>query len=361
MKNDITRIIFAIFSFLIFVPYAHADFSDVADSQYKNAIESLAADGVIEGYEDGTYRPDQKINRAEFTKIVIASNPLFDSGEISDCEKNYTVTNWGYVYFPDVVREQWYTPYICTAKIKGVVKGYDDGNYKPAQNIAYSEALKIIYETYEDAGDATQTENWYAPYLGDAKANKIDLGISPAKEITRGEMAQLISNFLDKKEIKNPADQVNPEDFFLYKNTKWGFEIMLPNKLKSYKISYQDLPWTNCNNELYTLMEMVPPRQYELGFKSYEEIGKFMPFNIGRMDDAKICTNGMLNLFSRDSWCANEETTCGIYKNIKFIKKDDYLLEFIPLYQDGFDTTNLLYLPEEGELEYMRASFKLID
>jgi len=360
MKKEIAKILGAFLVFSFVPNYAEAQFSDIAGSPYQTAIENLAEKGVLEGYTDGTYRPDQKINRAEFAKIIVASHPLLKQTETSDCAQNYTLPSWSYVYFPDVARDAWYTPYVCMAKIKGVVKGYTDGTYKPAQNISYAEALKIIYASYEDTGDKSATEQWYAPYIDDAKKNNIGLDLKPEKEITRGEMAQIIENFLNKKEIKNPVADINPADFFLYKNSKWGFQIMLPSAIKDYKIAYVDEPWTNCNNELYTLLETIPARQYELGYKSYEELGKFMPFNIGRIEDAKMCTAGMLSLFNRDSWCEKDPTLCQTYRNLKFIQKDGYLLEFVPLYWEGADDKNYLYIPKAGELEYMRESFEII-
>ncbi|SEH05094.1 S-layer homology domain-containing protein [Candidatus Venteria ishoeyi] len=83
-------------------------FSDINQYQYKTEIEFIKDQGVVEGYEDGSYRPDQLINRAEFTKIILESVQTQDMEGQKGC-------------FPDV-KDQWFARYVCTAKNLAVVK-----------------------------------------------------------------------------------------------------------------------------------------------------------------------------------------------------------------------------------------------
>ena len=46
-------------------------FTDVADTDYTKAIETLTALGVVTGYEDGTYRPEKVVTRAEMAKLMV--------------------------------------------------------------------------------------------------------------------------------------------------------------------------------------------------------------------------------------------------------------------------------------------------
>ena len=48
-----------------------ADFSDLEGHWAKDTVEQLADEGVISGFEDGTFRPDQSVTRAEFTKMIV--------------------------------------------------------------------------------------------------------------------------------------------------------------------------------------------------------------------------------------------------------------------------------------------------
>ena len=90
---------------------AMAAFSDVSGSNpHKTAIEYLQTHNVLQGYEDGTFRPDFSVNRAELVKIVVAGqgiNP--DANTHKNC-------------FSDVGTE-WFAPYICYAKAQGWIQG----------------------------------------------------------------------------------------------------------------------------------------------------------------------------------------------------------------------------------------------
>ncbi len=125
------KTLFAFALLLISTPQALANFSDVpTDHPYQESINYAQENGIVQGFPNGTFKPDQKINRAELTKIIIEAN--FEDSEI-----------YGENCFSDV-KDEWFAKYICTAKREGVVKGYEDGSFKPAQNVSFVEAAKII-------------------------------------------------------------------------------------------------------------------------------------------------------------------------------------------------------------------------
>ena len=130
-------------------------FPDVTtDSVNADAISYLKDKGVLQGYPDGSYRPSTEINRAEFTKIIVGS--LVQNPKGSNC-------------FPDV-KTEWYAPYVCEAKTRGIIGGYPDGTFQPGATINFSEASKIIanamaggvvYDSAPDLNDA----HWFQPYV----------------------------------------------------------------------------------------------------------------------------------------------------------------------------------------------------
>jgi hypothetical protein len=138
------------------VPYAHPNYT---------GIRFLSYLGVLEGYDDGTFRPSNEINRAELIKIltvgVLGVEP--DEEEYADC-------------FPDVT-DEWFAPYVCYAKEEGWVQGYPDEMFHPEYTVNKVEALKIILESYQgivvpelaDLSDLpyddVYSSAWYAPYL----------------------------------------------------------------------------------------------------------------------------------------------------------------------------------------------------
>lgn len=168
-----------------------AAFTDVSASHSNyDAIKYVEGEGIVEGYDDGTFRPDITINRAEFTKIIIGAR--FSVSEIDGCIAKETEPTNEAVFFPDVPKSAWFAKYICVAKVNNVVKGYDDGTFKPGNMINFAEASKIIANAF---GAQTATgEPWYKPFvtaLGQSKAIPTSI-TSFDTNITRGEMAEMI-------------------------------------------------------------------------------------------------------------------------------------------------------------------------
>lgn len=178
-------------------------FSDIpSDFANYTAINYVKDQGIVSGYPDGTYRPYNAINRAEFTKIIIGSN-------FTDQAMKYCV-EFG---FSDTSRTAWYAKYICLAKQHEIIEGYSDGSFHPDTSINFVEAAKIIalvdnfYINGNYANDvmvngvrvglplpASRDGLWYEPsvrYL--AQKNAIPLSIESLDEkLTRGEMAEII-------------------------------------------------------------------------------------------------------------------------------------------------------------------------
>lgn len=180
-------------------------FTDVTtESEYYDALKYLKDEGIIEGYPDGSYKPDTTINRAEFTKIVMGS--VEDQAEIDECLNMILATSsiegsWDGVVslFEDVSHDTdsgdepvWYYNYVCAAQKASVIGGYPDGTFKPAQEINFVEAAKII--TVAMGGELSTSEPWYMDYVTElADKNAIPTTIdSFDKMITRGEMAEIM-------------------------------------------------------------------------------------------------------------------------------------------------------------------------
>ena len=197
------KIILSIGVFFIFIAAALA-YPDVgSDYQYKTAIDYITEEGIVQGYPDGTYKPNNKINRAEFTKIIveakIGENPIASA---SNC-------------FPDVPSDQWFASYVCYAKSRGIISGYPDGYFRPANNINLVEAAKILVNTLEIPKEPQGTE-WYSEYIEAMATFKY---LPPTftyfdQKVTRGEMAEMVWRILEQKsdqesvtvaELNNPC------------------------------------------------------------------------------------------------------------------------------------------------------------
>lgn len=179
---------------LLLAPVASAkSFSDVpTTSSNYNAIEYLHTLGVIEGYTDQTYRPLNKVNRAEFLKIVL---------EGSDIETNISNPT----PFPDVDNSAWYAPYVRKAYSEKWVEGYTDGTFKPENPINRVEALKIVGIVQEWKLPESITKvpykdtarlAWYTPYVSFSKDHNLleerTSYFGPAVEMSRASISELL-------------------------------------------------------------------------------------------------------------------------------------------------------------------------
>jgi len=164
---------------------------DIVGHKYEEAVRYLEENGIIEGYPDGSYQPENPVNRAEFTKIIVGA------------KLGSEPTSSAAACFPDVNRDAWYASWICYAKGAGIIDGYDDGNFKPGENINLAEASKILVNTLEVPMSNDTGGQWYEVFLRSLQNNSYvpDTFSSVSQNVNRSQMAELIYRI--KEEIKN--------------------------------------------------------------------------------------------------------------------------------------------------------------
>lgn len=170
-------------------------FSDVSDSYTATAVESLRLMGVLDGYGDGTFRPDTVLNRAQFCKMAVYA--MDGSGELG---RYSTVT-----IFPDVKPFHWASAYINMAARKGIISGFADGKFKPGQTVTAGQAVTILMRGLgykdEDMGGV-----WPQSYMAEAQTNGLlkSTGITSAYAgLTRAQAAKLFLNLFEAKHGKS--------------------------------------------------------------------------------------------------------------------------------------------------------------
>ena len=109
-------------------------YSDVSeDDWYNNAVSTLTNAGIIDGYEDGTFKPNGNITRAEFATIAV---------------RFFEATYEGENLFPDI-DGHWAQDYINEAANAGIVDGYPDGTFGPQKRITRAEAMTMVNRTID--------------------------------------------------------------------------------------------------------------------------------------------------------------------------------------------------------------------
>ena len=170
-------------------------------TEYKTAIDYMANNGVVEGYPDHSFRPDSCVNRAEFIKMLMWTLQV-------------DVTKYHTTLFSDTDANLWYGTYLQAAKSLGIISGYPDGTFKPAQCVNRAEAVKMAARQFfpsTDWNDQTLVQNsesnyedvsktgWYSAYMH-FLFNKNLIGLrhvinksfKPGDSMSRKEVAEML-------------------------------------------------------------------------------------------------------------------------------------------------------------------------
>ncbi|NLA60145.1 MAG: S-layer homology domain-containing protein, partial [Firmicutes bacterium] len=165
-----------------------ASFSDTEGHEREAAIKQLAGLGLLDGYPDGTFRPENPITRAEFAKVMVYALGLKDAAEMLAGVP---------VPFTDVEPNHWAVGYISIAASQEIVKGYPDGTFGPQNNVTYAEVITMILRAL-GYGPVLDKQPWPMAYLTKATELKINKGVNFVSNApaTRGDVAALIANAL---------------------------------------------------------------------------------------------------------------------------------------------------------------------
>ncbi|MBD3363561.1 hypothetical protein GF362_07640 [Candidatus Dojkabacteria bacterium] len=179
-----------------------AVFPDICENIFREDIEALYNLGVINGYNDGTYKPFNYVTRGQIAKFLVNSFNL---------EKDISC-----IPYPDVQIDHVFYNEIMTLKCKNIAKGYTDGTYHPQREITRAEAVKLIVNSMKTSGIEIDLENYvndvypdvppshtfnsYISYLTKIKVDEIQVirGYSdgtfrPTQPIDRGQTARIVN------------------------------------------------------------------------------------------------------------------------------------------------------------------------
>jgi len=159
------------------------------------AITYLNEIGVLGGYPDGTFKPDNVINRAEVLKVILQSAKVTVPETVTD------------KVFPDVAKDVWFAKYVLVAKTMGIVKGNEkDGTFAPARTVNKAEFIKMLLIAQgvkqdalipnESLANDIPKDAWFAPYLNYAIKSGVVTkntqgNAEPNRFLTRAEVADM--------------------------------------------------------------------------------------------------------------------------------------------------------------------------
>jgi len=170
---------------------------DVHEEDYHyTAITNLYSKGILNGYEDCTFKSGDPINRAEALKIISEAFQTFVQDEylVPDARP-----------FQDIPLDAWHAKYIVQAKEKGMINGYENNTFKPWETINLAESLKMTTQSLHNYIEPhvdelfadVQLDAWFSGYFAYAKTRDLlnisaENNVFPSQEMTRGYFAEII-------------------------------------------------------------------------------------------------------------------------------------------------------------------------
>lgn len=188
-----------------------ATFSDISEHWAKSYIEEAASKGIISGYPDGTFLPENPVKRSEFTKMV--NNTLGN-------------TSTANISFSDVPSYEWYYTDVSKAVAAGYAGGYDTGDFKPDNFITRQEAAVMLSRIVPAAGSSANlsaykdkanigewAESSLSRIVGKKYMGAYDDGLlHPLDNLTRAQAAKILVDIANKEKIVKTALTVKDED-----------------------------------------------------------------------------------------------------------------------------------------------------
>ena len=172
-------------------------FDDMTGYEWaKDAVEYLARRGIISGVSKNKFAPDEKVTREQIVKMLVISADCFDKSAVSE--------------FADCSDDAWFSPYVASAKLSGIVNGVSETEFGVGRFITRQDLAVMIYNVLKAKNYNLDAENKYAfsdsdqmsDYSKDAVAILAGAGIingvgdnkfAPMQNATRAEAAKLIS------------------------------------------------------------------------------------------------------------------------------------------------------------------------
>ncbi|MBO8126998.1 MAG: S-layer homology domain-containing protein [Firmicutes bacterium] len=187
--------------------------SDLDGHWAENAVLSLVDQGVINGYPDGTFRPEKEVTRAEYAKILALA---FDISPKPGTD------------FSDVKTDHWAANYINALAEDGIITGYPDGTFRPNNHITRAEAVTMVARVLDLLNNDETIPQWSQSFMDVGPDHWAFIPVEltsrlqvlppqwsdrfqPKRNITRAEVAYMVFKATDFEVTKGTVSSIDTE------------------------------------------------------------------------------------------------------------------------------------------------------
>jgi len=169
-----------------------SDVKNIESHHFYDSVTSLASRGIVKGFADGTFKPNQSVTRGQVASVLAQTLGLDTKNVGNPGFKDVKVTNPHYGAIAALVKA-------------GIVEGYNDKTFKPGEPLTRAHMAKIISVGFDlekvkltnNPFKDVKAEHWYADYVQALITNEITTGKTPTTfepnaYVTRGQMASFI-------------------------------------------------------------------------------------------------------------------------------------------------------------------------
>ncbi|MBC7766359.1 MAG: S-layer homology domain-containing protein [Hyphomonadaceae bacterium] len=171
-----------------------------SDAGYHQAVVRLGVLGVIKGYDDGNFHPNDNVTRAQLAKMAVLCSEVRDQA----------VALAGASAFSDVASSHWASGYIAVAAKQSILNGYGDGNFMPDKTVTYAEGVTILMKLL---GYSQQSLGGIWPLNFMQKAKEIGLvkglSFSASDAVHRDAAALMLDRTLLSNVVKQAATEAD--------------------------------------------------------------------------------------------------------------------------------------------------------
>lgn len=187
-KKVISAVIALALSASTLVAVSAAKFTDVdSANSYAEAIDVLTALDIVHGYEDGSFKPNGEITRAEAATMIVGGLNMMNDAKAAAGTSKFTDVN---------EKASWASGYVNVGVAQGFINGMNDTTFAPQDNVTYAQ-MCVMLTLITGYGDyAKANGGWPTGYTQMAASTGINKGVSVSNDtpLKRGQVAQMLYN-----------------------------------------------------------------------------------------------------------------------------------------------------------------------